>query len=197
MRRTNLTKALLLGFGLIFAVAMSLGCDENNNVMAQDNDPGSMEHGPMDPAPMVEAMTMVTGKVIAPGNQCDGRLDGFSNGDEVMIEMNAGTEETQPGGKVVNMTTGNSVDCGGNEAVMDDPLLLLLVCESENSQVSSFKNGDFMTMLVDFSWIQSFKEDISKSAYIINQNIDFVKDLDLKNAPCARVMIETITAAGS
>ncbi len=187
-------KTLLLGIGLVLVVAMSLGCDENNNVMAQDNDP--MEPGPMDPGPMTEAMTMVTGKVIASGDQCDGMLDGFSVGDEVMIEMNAGTEETQPGGKVVNMTTGNSVDCGGNTSIMDDPLLSLLACASENSQISSFKNGDFMTMMVEFTWTQSFKQDIAKSAYIINQNIDFVEDLDLKKVPCARVMIETLSAAG-
>ena len=105
-------------------------------------------------------------------------------------------EDTQPSGKVVNMTTGNSVDCGGNEAIMDDPLLSLLACASENSQISSFKNGDFMTMMIDFSWISSFKNDVAKSAYIINQNIDFVDDLDLKKVPCARVMIETISAVG-
>ena len=197
-------KTLLLGFGLVLVLAISIGCDEGNNMITLASDamepapmePGPMEPGPMDPAPMTEAMTMVTGKVIASGDQCDGMLDGFKAGDEVMIEMNAGTDFTAAGGKVVNMTTGNTVDCGGNESVMDIPLMSLLVCESENSQISSFKNGDFMTMLVDFSWIQSFKDGIAKSAYVINQNIDFVKDLDLKNVPCARVMIETLTASG-
>ena len=77
-------KTLLLGITLVLIIAISLGCDENNNVIAQ-------EPGPMDPAPMTEAMTMVTGKVIASGAECDGTLDGFANGDEVSIEMNAGT----------------------------------------------------------------------------------------------------------
>lgn len=183
-------KTLLLGFGLVLVVAMSLGCDENNNVMAQDNDPG-----PMDPAPMGEAMTMVTGKVIASGDQCDGMIDGFAVGDEVMIEMNGGGD-AQPNGKVTNMTTGNSIGCGGDSGLNDNPLISLLGCITENSQISTFKNGDFMTIMVDFSWISSYKEDVAKSAYIINQNINFIEDLDLKKVPCARVMIETISAAG-
>ena len=184
-------KTLILGIGLVALIAISLGCDENNNVIAQEPEP-------MEPGPMTEAMTMVTGKVIDSGDQCDGMIDGFAVGDEISITMNGGNfnEGTMPSGKVENMTSGNSVDCGGDEAVFDSPPVSVLVCESENSQISSFKNGDFMTMLVDFSWIQSFLDNIEKSAYVINQNIDFVDNQDLKKAPCARVMIETLTVAG-
>ena len=181
-------KTLLLGIGLIMLLTMSLGCDEDNNVIAQEPEI-------MDPESMPEAMTMITGKVIAPGNQCDGRIDGFNNGDEVMIEMNGGGD-AQPNGKVTNMTTGNSIGCGGDSGLNDNPLISALGCITVDSQISSFKNSDFMTILVDYSWIQSFKEDITKSAYVLNQNIEFVEDQDLQKAPCVRVMIETITAAG-
>jgi len=86
-------------------------------------------------------------------DQCDGMIGGFAVGDEISIVMNGGNFRggVMASGKVENMTSGNSVDCGGNEAVMDTPLLSVLVCESENSQISSFTNGNFMTMLVDFS----------------------------------------------
>lgn len=186
-------KNLLLGIGLLFVLAISLGCDEGNNMITVASD--AMEPEPMDSAPMGEAMTMITGKVIASGDQCDGMIEGFALGDEVSLVMNAG-DDAQPSGKVTNMTTGNSVNCGGDSGLNDGPLISVLGCITENSQISSFKNGDFMTILVDFSWLQSYKKDITKSAYILNQNINFVKDLDIKNVPCARVMIETISAAG-
>jgi len=174
---------------LILIIGLSLGCDEDNNVIAQE--PGPMEPGDS----MPEAMTMVTGKIIDPGDQCDGMLGGFAIGDEISIEMNGGSGEDLPSGKVENTTAGTSVDCGGSTSIQDTPLLSLLSCASQNSQISSFTNGNFMTMLVDFSWLQSFKQDITKSAYVIATNIDFVKDQDIKNVPCARVMIETISAS--
>ncbi len=189
-------KPIILGIGLVLVVAISLGCDENNNVIAQE--PGPMEPGSMEPGPSVpEAMTMVTGKIIGPGAQCNGMIDGFAVGDEISIVMNGGNEneDIMPSGKLENITSGNSVDCGGNSSIMDGPLLSLLVCESKNSQISSFKNGDFMSMLVSFSWIESFLKDITSSVYILNMNVDFVKDQDIKNVPCARVMIETISAS--
>ena len=181
-------KSLFLGIGLVLVVAMSIGCDSDNNVIAQEDDI-------MSPSPTGEAMTTITGKVIDPGDQCDGRIDEFNNGDEIMIEMNAG-DDAQPNGKVTNMTSGNSVGCGGDAGLNDNPLISVLGCITVKSQISSFKNTDFMTILVDFSWVQSYKENITKSAYVINQNINFVDDMDLTKVPCVRVMIDTITAAG-
>ena len=191
-------KNLLIVFGLVLTVAMSVGCDEGNNMITVNSDamePEMMEPEPMEPEITGEAMTTITGKVISSGSQCDGMLGGFSNGDEIMIEMNAGGN-AQPNGKVTNMTSGNSIGCGGDSGLNDGPLVSILGCITENSQITEFKNGDFMSIMVDFSWISAYKEDITKSAYIINQNINFVDDFDLKKVPCARVMIETITAAG-
>ena len=187
-------KTLLLGIGLVLVVAISLGCDENNNVIAQE--PGPMEPGPMEPGPsMPEPMTTITGKIIAPGDQCESMLEGFEVGDEISIEMNGGTEIDLPSGKVENMTAGTSVDCAGNEAVIDSPPLAVLICESENSQFSSFTNGDFMSIVVSFAWKDDFLQNITKSAIVVADNIGQIKDEDTKNVPCARVMIETLTAS--
>ena len=43
-------KSIILGIGLVLVIAMSLGCDENNNIIAQEPEPDLMDPGPMEPA---------------------------------------------------------------------------------------------------------------------------------------------------
>ena len=84
-------KPIILSIGLVFLLALSFGCDSDNNVIAQDDEPGPT---------MPEAMTTVNGTIIAPGDQCDGTLAGFDVGDSITVQMLNGTQETLPNGKV-------------------------------------------------------------------------------------------------
>ncbi len=182
-------RTIILSIGLVFMLAMSLGCDENNNVIAQE--PGPMEPGAMEPAPI----TTVSGKVIANNDQCNGTIDGFDIGDDISIEIFPSTVETGPTAKVDNMTKGTSVDCAGNESLFDGPPISGLVCESENTSIPAFTNGNFMSILISYTWENSLRGNLDKSVFILSENIEFVKDIDTQNAPCARVKIDNLTAS--
>jgi len=114
-------RTIILSIGLVFLLAFSIGCDSDNNVVAQDEEPG---------ATMASEMTTVNGTIIAPGDQCDGTLAGFDVGDSVTVQLMNGTQETLPSGKVENNTKGTSVDCAGNETITDSLPLSVLVCKS-------------------------------------------------------------------
>ncbi len=173
-------RTIILSIGLVFMLAFSIGCDSDNNVIAQDEEPG---------ATMPSGMTTVNGTIIAPGDQCDGTLAGFDVGDSITVQMLNGNEQTLPNGKVENNTKGTSVDCAGNETITDSLPLSVLVCKS------AFTNGNFMSMLVSFTWMDDFLNNITKTVIIIAENINFVTDMDPKNVPCARVKIDNLTAS--
>ena len=132
-------RTIILSIGLVFLLAFSIACDSDNNVVAQDEEPG---------ATMASETTTVNGTIIASGDQCSGTLEGFDIGDSVTVQLMNGTEETLPSGKVENNTKGTSVDCAGNEAITDSLPLSVLVCASANSSIPSFTNGKFISMLV-------------------------------------------------
>ncbi|MCZ6528032.1 MAG: hypothetical protein O6702_04795, partial [Candidatus Dadabacteria bacterium] len=138
-------RTIILSIGLVFMLAMSFGCDSDNNVIAQDEEPG--------PGSPPSGMTTVNGTIIAPGDQCSGTLEGFDIGDSVTVHLVNGTEETIPSGKVENNTKGTSVDCAGNGTLIDSLPLSLLVCTSANSSIPSFTNENLMSMLVSFTWM--------------------------------------------
>ena len=179
-------RTIILSIGLVFLLAFSIGCDSDNNVVAQDEEPG---------ATMASEMTTVNGTIIAPGDQCDGTLAGFDVGDSVTVQLMNGTQETLPSGKVENNTKGTSVDCAGNETITDSLPLSVLVCKSANSSIPAFTNGNFMSMLVSFTWMDDFLNNITKTVIIIAEDISFVTDMDPKNVPCARVKIDNLTAS--
>jgi len=179
-------RTIILSIGLVFMLAFSIGCDSDNNVIAQDEEPGPG---------MPEAMTTVNGTIIASDGQCDGTLAGFDIGDSVTVQLMNGTQETLPSGKVENNTKGTSVDCAGDEAITDSLPLSLLVCTSANSSIPSFTNGNSMSMLVSFTWMDDFLNNITKTVIIIAEDISFVMDTDPKNVPCARVKIDNLTAS--
>ena len=64
-----------------------------------------------------------------------------------------------------------------------------------NSSIPAFTNGNFMSMLVSFTWMDDFLNNITKTVIIIAEDISFVMDMDPKNVPCARVKIENLTAS--
>ena len=68
-------------------LAFSIGCDSDNNVIAQDEEPG---------ATMPSETTTVNGTIIAPGDQCSGTLEGFDVGDSVTVQLMNGTETLSP-----------------------------------------------------------------------------------------------------
>jgi len=181
-------RTIILSIGLVFMLAMSFGCDSDNNVIAQDEEPG--------PGSPPSGMTTVNGTIIAPGDQCDGALEGFDVGDSVTVQLMNGTEETfLPNGKVKNNTKGTSVDCAGNETLTDSLPLSLLVCTSANSSIPAFTNENLMSMLVSFTWVDEFINNIPNTVIIIAENINFVTDMDPKHVPCARVKIDNLTAS--
>jgi hypothetical protein len=186
MRRRYM-RTIILSIGLVFMLAFSIGCDSDNNVIAQDEEPG--------PGSPPSGMTTVSGKVIANNDQCNGTIDGFDIGDDISIEIFPSTVETGPTAKVDNMTKGTSVDCAGNESLFDGPPISGLVCESENTSIPAFTNGNFMSILISYTWENSLRGNLDKSVFILSENIEFVKDIDTQNAPCARVKIDNLTAS--
>jgi len=179
-------RTIMLSIGLVFMLAFSIGCDSDNNVIAQDEEPG---------ATMPSGMTTVNGTIIAPGDQCDGTLAGFDVGDSITVQMLNGNEQTLPNGKVENNTKGTSVDCAGNGVITDNLPFSGMVCSSESSSIPGFTNGNLMSMLVSFTWMDDFLNNITKTVIIIAENINFVTDMDPKNVPCARVKIDNLTAS--
>ncbi|TDJ03124.1 MAG: hypothetical protein E2O70_00375 [Candidatus Dadabacteria bacterium] len=180
-------RTIILSIGLVFMLAFSIGCDSDNNVVAQDEEPG--------PGSPPSGMTTVNGTIIAPGDQCDGALEGFDVGDSITVQMLNGNEPTLPSGKVENNTKMTSVDCGGNGVITDDLPFSGMVCSSENSSIPGFTNGNLMSMLVSFTWVDEFINNIPNTVIIIAEDISFVMDMDPKNVPCARVKIDNLTAS--
>ena len=64
-----------------------------------------------------------------------------------------------------------------------------------NSSIPAFTNGNFMSMLVSFTWMDDFLNNITKTVIIIAEDISFVTDMNPKNVPCARVKIDNLTAS--
>jgi len=50
-------------------------------------------------------------------------------------------------------------------------------------------------MLVSFTWMDDFLNNITKTVIIIAEDISFVTDMNPKNVPCARVKIDNLTAS--
>lgn len=141
-------KKLLLILPILIAFAAS-GCD-GDTVGAQDLGADSP-----DPAP--QAMTKVSGKVVAPGDEvCNGTFPGFMEGDDVVIDMasiggNAGT-----GSVMVNGGTDGSIACSadGNQLQrVDTPPIANIICEvtSVTSEFTGVSVGDLITMVINFS----------------------------------------------
>ena len=179
-------RTIILSIGLVFMLAFSIGCDSDNNVIAQNEEPGPT---------MPSEMTTVNGTIIASEDQCSGTLGGFDIGDSVTVQLVNGTQETIPSGKVENNTKGTSVDCAGNETLTDSLPLSLLVCTSANSSIPAFTNENLMSILVSFTWMDDFLNNITKTVIIIAEDISLVMDTDPKNVPCARVKIDNLTAS--
>ncbi|MCH7519772.1 MAG: hypothetical protein IH964_12205 [Candidatus Dadabacteria bacterium] len=179
-------RTIILSIGLVFMLAFSIGCDSDNNVIAQNEEPGPT---------MPSEMTTVNGTIIASEDQCSGTLGGFDIGDSVTVQLVNGTQETISSGKVENNTKGTSVDCAEDEAITDSLPLSLLVCTSANSSIPAFTNENLMSILVSFTWMDDFLNNITKTVIIIAEDISLVMDMDPKNVPCARVKIDNLTAS--
>jgi len=179
-------RTIILSIGLVFLLAMSFGCDSDNNVIAQDEEPGPT---------MPEAMTTIKGTIIAPGDQCDGALEGFDVGDSITVQMLDGNEQTLPTGKVDNNTKGTSSDCILNGVIIDGLPIGGMICKSENSTIPGFANGNFMTIMVSFDARNELINNVTKSVIIIAEDIFEVKDQDPKNVPCVRAKFDNITAS--
>lgn len=179
-------RSIILSIGLVLVVAMSISCDENNNVIAQDMDPGPT--APSD-------MTTVKGTVIATDGQCSGTVDGFDNGDSVTVTLINSEEE--PTGKIDNNTKETSAECStasGVGVITDSPPpLSAMVCETANSTIPGLSDGDFMSMLISFSWLDAFIDNVDKTVAIVKGDIGAMPNT--QNLPCARVKIENITAS--
>ena len=100
-----------------------------------------------------------------------------------------------PTGKIENNTKGTSVECGTNVTERDNLPLSLLLCESAMSSISSFTDGNLMTILVDYSWKTSFLDNEDKSVILIAENINALNNFDTSSVPCAFVKINMITAS--
>jgi len=178
-------KSIILSIGLVFLLALSFGCDSDNNVAAQDEEPGPT-------AP--EQMTTVNGSIIDPGEQCSGMLDGFEVGDSVTVQLVQGSpQEMMPFGKVDNNTKGTSVNCNLNGVITDELPFSAMVCDSENSTIAGFTNGDFMSILISFTWKDVFLENLSKNVTIIAEDIGVMTNT--KNVPCAMAKIDSLTTS--
>lgn len=179
-------RLIILNAMLAVSLTLFISCDSDHQSQAQAPEDELPEASPP------PAMTVVSGTIDDPGSQCDGMLSGFDSGDSVTVTMDGGM---LPTGKIENNTKGTSVDCSSSETVTDELPLSLLVCESANSTIPAFTNGNFMSMLVDYSWKTSFLDDEHKSIIIIAENIDFLKDFDTSKVPCAFVKINRISAS--
>jgi len=179
-------KSMFLSIGLVLVLAMSFGCDSDNNVIAQDTDPG-----PTTPSDM----TTVNGTVIATDGQCSGTVNGFEIGDSVTVTLI--NSETEPTGKVDNNTKGTSAECStasGVGVITDSPPpLSAMVCETADSTIPGLSDGDFMSMLISFSWLDAFIDNVDKTVAIVKGDIGAMSNT--QNLPCARVRIESLTAS--
>ena len=178
-------KSIILSIGLVFLLALSFSCDSDNNSVAQDEDPGPT---------MPEAMTTVNGTIIAPGDQCSGMLEGFEIGDTVTVQLiNSSPQDMLPFGKVENNTKGTSVDCNLNGVITDTLPFSAMVCNSENSTIPGLTNGNFMSILVSFTWLDNFINNVDKTVTIVDGDIGVMSNT--QSFPCARAKIDNMTAS--
>jgi len=127
---------LLLVLPVLFLLAVSFGCDnENNNAVAQ-------------PAPM--SGTDVTGKVNAPSAQtCPTLIGGLSANDTIVLEITS-TGDMTGNATIADSTAGTSAMCSG---MTEDTLPPAEVkgCMVSSSTISGIKADDEMEIAVSFS----------------------------------------------
>ncbi|MGB2692420.1 MAG: hypothetical protein WBB48_10315 [Thermodesulfobacteriota bacterium] len=176
-------KSLILSIGLVLVVAMSISCDENNNVIAQEPPPGQ---------PMLSGMTTINGTVTLTNSQCSSALEGFSVGDSVNVQLSAGDGSIS--GQITNSTNNSFAECSTTSGITTDTLpITAMVCTVANSTFAGLVNGDTMSLLVSLTWVDNFVDGIDKTVAIVAGDIGIMTNT--KNLPCARVKIDNITAS--
>lgn len=179
------TRLFIVSIAMLFILAFGVSCDSNNNSIAQDDDmpvPG--------PAP-TSGRTVVKGKIIDPGDRCKGVLDGFDVGDSVTFTL-FNNSSNNPDGTIQNDTKSTSAKCNINTTLSDEPLFSYIVCPAQDSSIPGISNGDLMSLLISFSWMDGLLDGVPKTATVINKDISFD---ELKDVPCGMAEIESITAS--
>ena len=176
-------RSLILSIGLVLVIAISLGCDSDNNAVGQTP-------GPATPS----GTTTVNGTVTDTDGQCSGAVEGFNFGDSVTVQLFAGTDDFDPTGQISNNTNDFFAECSTDFGVITDNLpFSAMVCKIANSRFPGLSNGDFMSMLVSFTWLDGFIDNVDKTVVIVDGDIGIMSNT--QNLPCARVKIDNISAS--
>lgn len=145
MRRSRIFPVLLL-----LLILGAAGCDNENESNAQDM--GEM------PGPGAEqAMTTLTGQVIAPGDEsCTGGIAGIMDGDDIEVVMTPTTGMAGTATVSVNQGSDGMFACtadGMGVQNIDSPPVAFIVCSvtSASSGITGVMVGEVITIDINFT----------------------------------------------
>ena len=178
------SKYLFVSAVLSCVFAAALGCDGSNNAMAQPEEPEPNQ---------ATNITTVIGKIVDPGDQCNGILAGFDVGDDVTVEIFSRSSEFQaPDGSVENETKGTVAGCSINGSISEASTPYSLVtCTITDSGIPGLVNDATMSILISFSWKDVLNNVPNpKNATVIANSIFDVRETT--TIPCAMIRMDSI-----